>query len=193
MEIWTVQQRAFAVETNFKNSDCLVATRRIFRRHFNLCRHGRLPDVRTITRWVNSFRLTASACNRKRGRSKRTVRTPAMIENVGAAITRSPKSSARRHSAALNISDRSLRRSYIRIYTITLTNCKSCNNLFGVFASNLSSKTDFSFWWHSMAIPVPRSDICRFLFMREPQAEIRASEQNLSDFSLSMSEATLVT
>ena len=29
--------------------------------------------------------------------------------------------------------------------------------------------------------------------VKEPQAEIRASEQNLSDFSRSMSEATLMT
>ena len=29
--------------------------------------------------------------------------------------------------------------------------------------------------------------------VKEPQAEIRASEQNLSDFSHSMSEATLMT
>ena len=82
----------------------------IFRRHFNLGCHGRVSDVRTIIRWVSSFSLTAYACNRKPGWSKRKVRTPAMIENVRAAVARSPKRSARRHSAALNISDRSLRR-----------------------------------------------------------------------------------
>ena len=30
-------------------------------------------------------------------------------------------------------------------------------------------------------------------YVKEPQAEIRASEQNLSDFSRSMSKATLMT
>ena len=65
--------RVFAVETYFNNNDYLVAAQHIFRRHFNLGRHGRVPDVRNIIRWVNSFRLTASACNRKPGRSKRTV------------------------------------------------------------------------------------------------------------------------
>ena len=88
MERWTVQQCAFAVETYFNNNDCLVVTQRIFRCHFNLSRHGSVSEVHTIIKWVNSFRLTASACNRKPGRSKRTVWKPAMIENVRAAITR---------------------------------------------------------------------------------------------------------
>ena len=34
---------------------------------------------------------------------------------------------------------------------------------------------------------------CRFTHVKEPQAEIRASEQNLLDFSHSMSEAMLMT
>ena len=34
---------------------------------------------------------------------------------------------------------------------------------------------------------------CHRFTVKEPQAEIRASEQNLSDFSRSMSEATLMT
>ena len=59
MERWRVQQCVFAVETYFKNNDCLVATQHIFRYHFNLGRHRRVSDVHTIIRWVNSFRLTA--------------------------------------------------------------------------------------------------------------------------------------
>jgi hypothetical protein len=35
MERWSVQHRAFAVETYFKNNDS-VLTQRIFRRHFNI-------------------------------------------------------------------------------------------------------------------------------------------------------------
>ena len=58
--------RVFAVETYFNNNDYLVAAQHIFRRHFNLGRHGRVPDVRTIIRWANSFRLTASSSIKER-------------------------------------------------------------------------------------------------------------------------------
>ena len=39
----------------------------------------------------------------------------------------------------------------------------------------------------------PGSRVVDLWHVKEPQAEIRASEQNLSDFSRSMSEATLMT
>ena len=75
MERWTDQQCAVAVDTYFKN-DCLDAIQCIFRRNFNFGCHVRFADVCTIIKWVNSFRLTASACKRKPEWSKRMVRTP---------------------------------------------------------------------------------------------------------------------
>jgi len=38
MELWSVEHRAFAVETIFKNNDS-VLTQLIFRRHFNIHRN----------------------------------------------------------------------------------------------------------------------------------------------------------
>jgi len=38
MERWSVEHRAFAVETIFKN-DSVIVTQRIFRRHFNIHRN----------------------------------------------------------------------------------------------------------------------------------------------------------
>jgi hypothetical protein len=38
MKRWSVDHRAFAVETIFKNNDSVVVTQMIFRRHFNI--HG---------------------------------------------------------------------------------------------------------------------------------------------------------
>jgi hypothetical protein len=38
-ERWSVEHRAFAVETYFKNNDSVVVTQRIFRRHFNILRN----------------------------------------------------------------------------------------------------------------------------------------------------------
>ena len=41
-EQWTAQHRAFVVEAYFKNGDSAITTR-LFRRHFNIPRHGRVP------------------------------------------------------------------------------------------------------------------------------------------------------
>ena len=39
MERWSVEHRAFAVETIFENNDSVVVTQMIFRRHFNIHRN----------------------------------------------------------------------------------------------------------------------------------------------------------
>jgi hypothetical protein len=80
----------------------------IFRRHFNIGRHGTVTDRSTIKNWVQKFRTTASATNKKPEGRVKTERTPENIETAWAAISRSHKRSARRHSVALNISSRSL-------------------------------------------------------------------------------------
>src|SRR5436190_6449323 len=89
MEQWTVQHRAFVVETFFK-CDSVVKTQRLFRRHFNVGRHGHIPCRNTILKWVENFRSTASASKRKPPGSVRTVRTPENIERVRDAMLRSP-------------------------------------------------------------------------------------------------------
>jgi len=48
MEQWTAQYRVFIVEAYFKNSDSAVITQRLFRRHFNIPRHSRVPCRNTI-------------------------------------------------------------------------------------------------------------------------------------------------
>jgi transposase-like protein len=61
MERWSVEHRAFAVETYFKNKDSVVLTQRIFRRHFNIHRNDSFPSRNTLLLWVKNFRETASA------------------------------------------------------------------------------------------------------------------------------------
>ena len=55
MEQWTAQHHAFIVEAYFKNGDSAVTTQRLFRRHFNIPRHGRVPCRNTIKEWVQNF------------------------------------------------------------------------------------------------------------------------------------------
>ena len=61
MEQWTAQRRAFVVEAYFKNGDSAVTTQRLFRIHFNIPRHDRVPCRNTIKEWVQNFRENASA------------------------------------------------------------------------------------------------------------------------------------
>jgi hypothetical protein len=65
MEQWTAKHRAFVVEAYFKNGDSAVTTRQLFRRHFNIPRHGCVPCRPTIKEWVQNFQENASALKRK--------------------------------------------------------------------------------------------------------------------------------
>jgi hypothetical protein len=106
MEHWLAAHRAFAIETFFKNGESVVVTQRLFRRHFNIGRHGRISECHTITNWVNRFR--SSALNRKPGGSVKSVQTPENIECVRNAVNRSPRHSARKHASALALSRSSM-------------------------------------------------------------------------------------
>ena len=107
---WVTQHRAFVVEAYFKNGDSAVTTQRLFHRHFNNPRHGRVPCHNTIKEWVQNFQENASALKRKpRGRIP-TVQTPENVDKVRMVIVKSPRCSVRRHSAAIGLSDRSMRR-----------------------------------------------------------------------------------
>jgi len=110
MEQWTAQHRAFIVEAYLKNGDSAVTTQRLFRRHFNIPRHGCVPCRNTIKEWVQYFRENASALKRKpRGRIPR-VRTPENVDKVRMAIVKSLRCSVRRHSTAIGLSDCSMQR-----------------------------------------------------------------------------------
>jgi hypothetical protein len=82
----------------------------IFRKHFNMAPHGKVPCRNTIHFWVENFRMSASAIKKKPRDSVCTVRSPQNIEAVRQSFIRSPRRSARRYSVALGLSDRSVRR-----------------------------------------------------------------------------------
>jgi hypothetical protein len=103
-------QSAFAVETFFFNNDSVIATQRIFRRHFNIGRHGKVPDRNTIKNWVEKFRTTTSATNKKTCRRCQNCADTGKHWKVTSRYRSQPKRSARRHSVALSMSSRSLRR-----------------------------------------------------------------------------------
>ena len=110
MASWTAEHRSFAVETYFNNNESPITVQRIFHRHFRLGRHDRVPDHRTIIRWVNHFRTTASSLKEKSPGRPRSQRTPARVEEARQALIRSPRRSAVRHALALGMSPRSLQR-----------------------------------------------------------------------------------
>jgi transposase-like protein len=55
MEHWSVEHRAFAVETYFKNNDSVVLTEQIYRRHFNILRNDSVPSHSTLLLWVRNL------------------------------------------------------------------------------------------------------------------------------------------
>ena len=99
MERWSVEHRAFAVKTCFKNNDSVV-THRIFCRHFNIQWNDSVPSHNTVLLWVRNFRATVSAAKKKRKKEKKkkknpgtepSLRTPENIERVRQAFVRSPR------------------------------------------------------------------------------------------------------
>jgi len=101
MQRWSEEHRVFAVETFFKINDSAAVTQRVFRRHFDIGRNGKVPTRRTILNWVTQIRTTASIVKKKPPGRPRTVRTPENVRRVAQAFQRSPQHSARHNSIAL--------------------------------------------------------------------------------------------
>ena len=76
------------METLFKNHDSAIVTQRVFRRHFDIRRNGKVPTRQTILNWVTQFRTTASIVDKKPPGRPRTVRTPENVRRVAHAFHR---------------------------------------------------------------------------------------------------------
>lgn len=108
--VWSGEHRGFAVRTFFENGRSFVATQRAFRLQFNLARHDPVPHRNVIANWVRTFEETGSTLRLRGSGRPKTARTPENLIRVSEAIVQSPTRSARKHSIALSISNRSVRR-----------------------------------------------------------------------------------
>jgi hypothetical protein len=102
---WSGEHRAYIVETYLKNAESVIATQWLVWTHFRLGRNATVPDRKTILLWVANFRATGSALKKKLPRRPRTVRSPQNVQAVRQAITQSPWCSARKHAAAIGMSE----------------------------------------------------------------------------------------
>jgi len=111
MQRWSIEQKIFAVKTFYQKGQSYVRTQRAFRLHFCLRPCDPVPDRKVIVGWVNNFETIGQTTKTRRsGVSARIVRTPENVQAVQVAIIRSPQTSARRHSVALGLSNRTMRR-----------------------------------------------------------------------------------
>ena len=100
----------FEYDAFVKNNKLVVNVQRAFRLHFSVGRRGADPNGKTIMRWVDSFRTTGIANNKKPTSLKLTVTTPENTERVRAAVLQSPRRSMRKQAQALQIFRSSIRR-----------------------------------------------------------------------------------
>ena len=107
---WSLEHRVFVYDTYVKNGESVTETQRLFKRRFNIGRHGNVPSRNSILRWVNALRTTGSLLKTKSPGPARTARTPRNVDRVREAITRSPRRSARRHSTEMGISQSTMQR-----------------------------------------------------------------------------------
>jgi ribosomal protein S15P/S13E len=91
VERWSVEHRAFAVETYSKNKDSVILTQHIFRRHCNIHRNDSVPSRNTVLLWVRNFREIASAAKRKPPGRQPSLRTPDNNEPLRQAFVRNPR------------------------------------------------------------------------------------------------------
>ena len=95
----------FAYDTYVKNGESVTETQHLLKQRFNISHHGNVPRHNSILRWVNALRTTGSLLKTKPPGPARTARN---VDQVREAIIRSPRRSARRHSAELGISQSTL-------------------------------------------------------------------------------------
>ena len=107
---WSGEHGSFAIETFFKNNNSVTSTQRAFRMRFGLYATDAVPDWKTILRWVSHVTASGSALPRKPSGRHRNIRTRENVQRVRASIEQSLRRSARKHAAALGISDRTVRR-----------------------------------------------------------------------------------
>ena len=107
---WSLEHRVFAYDAYVKNGESVTETQRLFKRRFNIGRHGNVPSRNSILRWINALRTTGSLLKAKPPGPVRSARTSENVDRVREAITRSPRRSARRHSTELGISQSTMQR-----------------------------------------------------------------------------------
>ena len=106
MDHWSVPHRTTAVRFYYETKS-VTEVQRLFRRHFNVGRYGRVPSRNTVLAWVSKFEELGSVLDVKHG-APRTVRTPENLERVREAFQRSPRRSARQQSRILGVNRKSL-------------------------------------------------------------------------------------
>ena len=74
MDLWTGEQRGFAVKAYYQNGESFVQTQRAFRHHFNIPRNQPVPSDNAIQIWVNNFEQTGSM-SKKRQECKNCLNT----------------------------------------------------------------------------------------------------------------------
>ena len=97
---WSKEERAFAVEAYFSNGRSIIATQRAFRVRFNIRTRAPLPG-QSVALWVNTFRISGNVEKKHKGPAK----------GIG-----TPRRSARKHAAALGISDRTMKRTLLLLF-----------------------------------------------------------------------------
>ncbi|PNF40685.1 hypothetical protein B7P43_G02863 [Cryptotermes secundus] len=88
-----------------KNRESVIATQQAFHTHFKLGCCDTIPTWKTILRWGASFHATGSTLKKKSPGRPQSACTPADVEAVRQSVVQSPQRSARKHAAALRLSD----------------------------------------------------------------------------------------
>ncbi|KAG8276727.1 hypothetical protein J6590_058397 [Homalodisca vitripennis] len=101
---------AVSVVAEMWNLEHLTQSQRDFRAHFNVARHGAIPDRNTILRWIHNVNTTGSLLKKKPPGPVTTVTTPETVERVRLATAQSPSRSIRKRASALGLRPSTVRK-----------------------------------------------------------------------------------
>lgn len=106
---WAKAERAFAVKAYFSNDRSIITTQCAFHTRSNIAPHGRFSGQQSIVSWMNNFRKTGNVKEKNQGPA-RTERSPQTIDLLRLSVLWSRTRPARKHTAAVGLSNRSVRR-----------------------------------------------------------------------------------
>lgn len=103
MRRWLAEQRAFAVETYFRNNNSVFMTQWIFRPHFNVNPNDSAASLITVLLGMRDVGETESATKTKHPGKHLTFRNPQNTERVSQTFVRTPRRSTKQNALALRM------------------------------------------------------------------------------------------
>lgn len=112
--------RSFCVRAFYQNHNSVINARRAYRKKFDIRKLVDCPSVSNIRKWINAYETTEIAQEPSVSTRIKRARAPQKVSVVKELLTKNPRLSERRLSAAVGVSKTSINRilrTDLKLYT----------------------------------------------------------------------------